>query len=141
MRRVLELEVACFVALRIVAHVGRVDDELDVGGCERGSELFRRSDAVGDGRRQRVVVQAARELPDRAGTKRVLRLDAEDELLEVGEASQRCHGPGERAGGRAVDPADARPERGLREALQEPELEQDPVDPSAGEDERDVASD
>ena len=140
MRRVLELEVACFVALRVVAHVGRVDDELDLGGCERDSELLRRSDAVGDRRRQRVVVQAARELPDRARTERVLRLDAEDELLEVGKASQRCHGSGERAGGRAVDPADARPERGLRESLQEPELEQDPVDPAAREDEGDVAS-
>jgi len=38
-------------------------------------------------------VQAARERPDRASAKRVLRLDAEDELLEVGEASQRCQVP------------------------------------------------
>ena len=84
MRRVLELEVACFVALRVVAHVGRVDDELDLGGCEGDSELLRRSDAVGDRGRQRVVVQTARELPDRARTERVLRLNAEYELLEVG---------------------------------------------------------
>ena len=36
---VLELEVALFVAFRIVADVGRVDEELDLRGRERGSEL------------------------------------------------------------------------------------------------------
>ena len=85
-------------------------------------------------------MEPAGKLPDGAWPKRVLRLDAEEELLEVVEALERCHRAGERPGGRAVDPADARPQRRLREPLEEAQLEEDTVDPAAREDEGDVAS-
>ena len=85
-------------------------------------------------------MQTARELPHRPRPERVLRLETEEELLEVVQAPEGRHRAGERTGGRAVDPADARPERRLRKPPEEPELEEDAVDPTAREDEGDVAS-
>ena len=46
--------------------------------------------------------------------------------------------PDERAGRRAVDPADPLPERVLAQPLEEAELEQQAVHPSPGEDEREI---
>ena len=85
-------------------------------------------------------MQAAGELPDGTRSERVLRLEPQQELLEVVESAERRHRPRECACGRPVDPADARPERRLRESPEEAELEQDPVDAAAREDEGDVAS-
>ena len=104
------------------------------------SELGGRADAVGDGRRERVVVQAAWELPNGTRSERVRGLDAEHELLEVVQTVERGHRPCERAGRGSVDPAHTRPQPRLVEPLQEAELQEHAVDPAAREDERDVAT-
>ena len=83
-------------------------------------------------------METAGELPDGSRPERVLRLEAEQELLELVETAESGHGSGERTRRRAVDPADPWPERCLREAPQEAELEQDPVDSTTGENEGDV---
>src|SRR5207253_10721947 len=70
---------------------------------------------------------------------RVLRLELQHEVLELVEAAERRHRPGECAGRRAVDPPDPWPEVALPEALQEAELHQHAVDGTAGEDDCDVA--
>src|SRR5262245_51823175 len=140
MGRVLELEVALHVAGRVLADVGGVHEELDRRCSELRSELEGRTDALRHGVGQRVVVEAARELPDRARSKGIVRFEVEQELLEVVEAVERGHRSGERTRGGAVDPPDPRPQRRLGEAAEEPELEQDAVDPAARQDHGDVAT-
>ncbi len=70
--RVRELEVARLVAVGVLAHVGRVHDELDLRCRERRAELLGRSNLLGDGVGERVVVEASREtaIPRAVGTHR-----------------------------------------------------------------------
>src|SRR5207253_11142995 len=58
--------------------------------------------------------------------------------LKLAEAVERGHRPAQRARRRAEEPADPRPEAALADPLQEAELEQEPVHPPAGEDDRHV---
>ena len=80
-----------------------------------------------------------RQPPQRVRPEGVLRLETQHEVLELVEAVERSHHAGDRARRRAVDPADARPEIGFAQPLQEAELHQQPVDGSAGENDCDVA--
>src|SRR3990170_2491114 len=134
-----ELEIARLVGLRVVAHVGGEDDELDLGGGERGAELGGPSDSPRDRRWERVVVRPAGESPDRAWPERILRLNAHEELLEVVEAVERRHRSRQGSGRRSVDPTDPRPERVLAQALEEAELQEHPIDAAARENDCDVA--
>jgi hypothetical protein len=70
----------------------------------------------------------------------VLRLQLEHEFLQVVEPVDRRHRPRERAGRRAEDPADPRPDRARAQPLEEAELHQHAVDAAAREDDRDIAS-
>ncbi len=120
-------------------HVGRADDELDRRRRELARHLDQLPDPLVDRLGQPVVVRAEeRQPPERVRPEHVVRLQAEHELLEIVEPVERGHHAAERAGGCAVDPADARPDRALAQALQEAELQQHAVDGAAGEDERDV---
>ena len=89
---------------------------------------------------QRVVVQSVeRRLPEAVRPKRLLGSEPEDERLHVVEPVDGSHDSRERAGRRAVDPPDAGPERRLPHALEESELEQEPVHAAAGEHQRQIA--
>ena len=123
-----------------VADVGRADDDLDRRRRELRRGLLDISEPLGDRVRQAVVVRAEqRQPPQRMRPEDVVRLQLEHEPLERLEPVERRHRPGERARGRAVDPADPRPERAGPQPLKEAELEQDAVDRTAGEDDCDVA--
>ena len=80
-----------------------------------------------------------RQPPEPVRAEGVLRAKREEELLEVVEAVERGHDPGERARRGAEDPPDPRPEIALAHAAQEAELHHGRVDAAAGEDERDIA--
>ena len=117
----------------------RAGDLLDRRADEGTAELAWPGEVAGDGRRERVVVQAEqRQLPEPVRPEQVVRLEREQQPLEVVDAVERRHRAGQRAGGRAEDPADARPQRAEAQALQEAELHQHPVDAAAGEDDGDV---
>src|SRR5947209_20152919 len=77
--------------------------------------------------------------PQRVRPEDVLGLKPEHEALQLVDAVERRHRPGEGAGRGAVDPADARPQVASAQALEEPELDEDAVDGPAGEDDRDVS--
>ena len=109
--RIDELVVADVGHVERRRRVGRDDDELDL----RFGELSRERDEVAESRRdrvrQRVLVQPEqRQLPEPVRTERLVRLEVEHERLELLEPVERRDGSGERACGRPVDPADARPE-------------------------------
>src|SRR5262249_41377362 len=89
---------------------------------------------------ERVVVQAAWELPYGTRPERLVGLEPEQERLEIVEAVEGRHRPRERARRRSVDPADALPEVGLGQSFQEAELEEDAVDSTPRQDDRDVAA-
>jgi GAF domain-containing protein len=89
--------------------------------------------------RQRVVVQPEeRQAPEPVRPERTLRLQVEEERLQLVEAVER----GERAGkGARRGPEDRRhpvPERALVEPLQEAQLHHHAVDAAAREDDADV---
>ena len=80
-----------------------------------------------------------RGLPEPVRAEGLLRSEVEHELLERVEPVERPHHAAQGAGRRAVDPGDPLPERILAQALQETQLEQEAVHPSAGEHEREIA--
>ena len=127
-------------AVGVVGHVGGDDDQLD-GACgERAGEVADAAEPLGDRLRQAVVVGAEqRQPPERVRPERLVRLQAEHEVLQLVEPVERGHRAGERAGRRAVDPADPRPELGLTQPLEKAELHEDAVDGAAREHDRDIA--
>ena len=86
-----------------------------------------------------VVRPEQRQAPQRMRPERLLRLQAQHEVLEIVEPFERGHRPGERPGRRSVDPADARPEIAPAQAQRKPSSMGDAVDGAAREDDCDVA--
>ena len=98
-------------ALRVDGDVGRRDEDLDRRGGEVARELDGVADPIAHGLREPVVVRAEERLPpEPVRPERVVGLEPEHEVLQLVEPVERGHRPRERPGGRAVDPADARPE-------------------------------
>ena len=64
-----------------------------VRGRECRAQLAGFSDSLGDRGGQRVVVEPAGKLPDAARPEDVLRLEPEDERLEIVEPVECCHRP------------------------------------------------
>ena len=117
---------------RVVTDVRDADDELDRRMHRPLRELVDWGEALCDRLGERVVVQSVeRELPEPVRPERLLRAELDHELLEVVEAVEHGHHARERAGRRAVDPADAIPERFAAEPLEKAELEQQPVHATA----------
>ena len=97
-RGVLELGRAHAAAVGLAAHVGREDRHLDRALAERAGDLDRVAEPLLDRRRQPVVVRAEqRQPPQRVRPERLLRLQAQHEVLEVVEPVERGHGPRQRA--------------------------------------------
>ena len=139
-RRVGELVCARARAVRVLGDVGRIDDDLDRRLREVEGEPVDVTEALGDRLRQAVVVRAEqRQPPERMRPERRLRLEEQHELLELVQPVERRHGARQRPGRRAVDPADARPEVALTQALEKAELHEDTVDGATREDDCDVA--
>ena len=85
-------------AVRVVADVGREDDDLDRRLGKVAGDLGEVAEPFVDRRRQPVVVRAEqRQAPQRVGPERVLRLQAQHEVLEVVQPVERRHHPGHRA--------------------------------------------
>ena len=121
-------------------HVGRKDDELSLGRDELAGDLGQIADPVLDRLRERVRVQPSERLaPERVRPERLVRLQQEQELLELVEPVERGHRAREGACGGPEDAADPRPERGLAQPLQEAELHQHAVDGAAREHDPDVS--
>ena len=139
-RRIRELERVRASPMHVLADVRGEDDDFDRCVRELARDLRQVAEPLVHRRRQLVFVRAEqRQPPQRVRPERVLGLEAEHELLELVEAVERGHHAGDRARRRAVDPADARPEVGLAQPLEEAELHQEPVDGSPGENDCDVA--
>ncbi len=139
--RVRELVALVRAVLDLDAEVGGEHDELDRRALEPEHEVERRLHPLRDRARKRVVVEPEqRQPPEPVRTEDVLRAKREEEPLEVVEAVERRHDPGERAGRGPEDPADPRPELALAHPAQEAELHHRRVDAPTGEDERDIAS-
>ncbi len=90
-RRVDELELARILLVQGDAHVGCEDDELDLGGDERRSEILRAAQSFGDRARQGVVVQAAGELPEPPRPEDLVGLQVQDEDFEVVQPVEGGH--------------------------------------------------
>ena len=84
-------------------------------------------------------METAGELPDPPRSEDLVGLEIEHERLEVVEPVEGGHRTRERSGRRPVDPTQPRPERTLAQAREKAELEENAVDPSSREDDRDVA--
>jgi hypothetical protein len=115
-----------------LGHVGREDDELLVRVREllgnRGQVPDLSVDRVGE----RVLVEAdQRQPPEPVRPEDLVGAELEQELLQVVGPVERRHDTGESARGRPEDPADARPERALAQALEEARFHQHSVDRAA----------
>ena len=115
-----------------VRDVRDAHDELDRRLDDVARELVDRHEALRDRVRERVLVETRqRELPQAVGAERLVRRELQHEPLQRVEPVDDRHHPGQRTGGRAVDPADRFPERVLAQPAQEAELEEQAVHPAA----------
>ena len=134
-RRVDELVVADVELVLRARRVGCDDDQLDLGARQLSRDGGEIAEARFDRVRERVFVKPEqRQPPEPVGPERLVRLQREQELLQVREPVEGRERACQRSGGGPDDPADARPKRALLQALEEAELHQHAVDPAAGED-------